>query len=150
MNKEPINPKNLNPKQKEGYNFQKVSAVLADYGYMTIRLSDDWAGADFIAQHLDGSFLKVQLKGRLTFWKKYENKDLWMCFPSGSDWYIYPHDEALKLLMKRKKNSMKSTYEKEGTYGFPKMSEELKFLMNKYKISRPNQSAHTTPASAPR
>jgi hypothetical protein len=42
---------NLNSRQKEAFNFQKVSAVLADYGFITIRLSSDWGGADFIAQH---------------------------------------------------------------------------------------------------
>jgi len=29
----------LNAKQKENFNFQKVSAVLADFGFMTLRLS---------------------------------------------------------------------------------------------------------------
>ena len=66
-----IDPKKLNPREKENYNFLKVSAVLADYGFVTMRLSSDWQGADFIAQHLDGeTFLKVQLKSRLTFDKK--------------------------------------------------------------------------------
>lgn len=51
----------LNARQQEAYNFQKVSAVLADYGFVTIRLTSDWQGADFIAQHKDGEFLKVQL-----------------------------------------------------------------------------------------
>lgn len=66
----------LNARQKESYNFQKVSAALADYGFITIKLSDDWHGADFIAQHLSGETLKVQLKGRLSFYKKYQGKDL--------------------------------------------------------------------------
>ena len=44
----------LNARQKENYNFQKVSAVLADFGFTTLRLTDDWQGADFIAQHIDG------------------------------------------------------------------------------------------------
>jgi hypothetical protein len=58
--------RNLNSRQKEAFNFQKVSAVLADY--TTIRLLSDWRGADFIAQHFDGTtFLKIQLKSRLTF-----------------------------------------------------------------------------------
>jgi hypothetical protein len=71
----------LKPRQQEGYNFQKVSAVLADFGYVTIRLTNDWCGADFIAQHFDGiSFLKVQLKGRLTFSKKYRGQELFICF----------------------------------------------------------------------
>lgn len=36
-------------RQQENYNFQKLSAVLADYGFMTVRLTDDWKGADFIS-----------------------------------------------------------------------------------------------------
>jgi hypothetical protein len=39
----------LNARQKENFNFQKVSAILADYGFVTLWLSDDWQGADFIA-----------------------------------------------------------------------------------------------------
>ena len=31
----------LNPKQKEIYNFQKVAALLADYGFNCIKLEDD-------------------------------------------------------------------------------------------------------------
>jgi hypothetical protein len=65
MNFERVVYSNLNPRQQETFNFQKVSAVLADYGFTTIRLSSDWRGADFIAQHFDGMrFLKVQLKGQ--------------------------------------------------------------------------------------
>ena len=53
----------LKGKQKEIYNFQKVSAHLADYGYTTIKLDDDWMGADFIAIHFDGvKYLKVDLR----------------------------------------------------------------------------------------
>ena len=42
-----INYNNLNAKQKEIFNFQKVAAILADYGFNCIKLSDDWQGADF-------------------------------------------------------------------------------------------------------
>ena len=67
-----IGYKKLNMRQKENYNFHKVAAILADYGFVCIRLSDDWQGADFIAQHIDGAtFLRVQLKSRLTIQKKY-------------------------------------------------------------------------------
>ena len=76
----------LNSRQKENFNFQKVSAVLADYGFVTLRLSDDWQGADFIAQHIDGTtFARVRLKGRLTFEKKYRGKDLWVAFADGEN-----------------------------------------------------------------
>lgn len=76
-----IEYKSLNPRQQENYNFQKVSAILADYGFSTIRLSDDWQGADFIANHVDGeTFLKVQLKGVLTVDAIYVKKDIYICF----------------------------------------------------------------------
>jgi hypothetical protein len=89
----------LNSRQQEAYNFQKVSAVLADFGFITIPLSNDWNGADFLAQDRDGkTFFKVQLKSRLTFDKKYIEKDIYVCFrdyESGC-WYLYDHDELLK------------------------------------------------------
>jgi hypothetical protein len=92
-----VNYSALSARQKETYNFQKVSAVLADYGYRTIRLSEDWESADFIAYHNDGmSFLKIQLKTRLSLFTKYKDKDIYICFPYESEWYLYPHDEALR------------------------------------------------------
>src|SRR5437868_15509020 len=95
-----INYAELNSRQKENYNFQKASAVLADYGFVTLRLSDDWQGADFIAQHIDGrTFIKVQLKSRPAFAKKYQGKDLFIAFYDGSSWFLYPHDDVLEKLL---------------------------------------------------
>jgi hypothetical protein len=48
MNLKSIRYSDLNAKQKENYNCQKVSAVLADYGFVTLRLTDDWKSADRI------------------------------------------------------------------------------------------------------
>jgi len=83
----------LNARQKENYNFQKVSAVLADYGYVTIGLSDDWQGFGFIAYHVDVmQSLKVQLKGRLTVYTKYQDKEIWICFKDQKNknvWYLF-------------------------------------------------------------
>ena len=54
----------LTGKQKEIYNYQKVAAKLADYGFNCIKLDDDWMGADFLAYHKDGSLtLRVQTQG---------------------------------------------------------------------------------------
>ena len=91
----------LNSRQKENYNFAKASALLADYGFHTLRLTDDWRGADFIAQHIDGEqFLRVQLKGRLCLDTKYKDKDIWICFfnrtKAENNCYLYPHDEFLR------------------------------------------------------
>jgi hypothetical protein len=49
---EPIRYETLNARQKEIFNFQKLSATLADYGFNCIKLADDWGGADFIAFHV--------------------------------------------------------------------------------------------------
>ena len=88
----------LSSKQQENYNFQKLSAVLADYGFTTIRLTDDWNGADFLALHCNGETLKVQLKGRITVADKYQGKGLWVAAPHAGGWYFYPHDEAMSLI----------------------------------------------------
>lgn len=49
-----INYDDLNARQKENYSFQKESGILAEYGFVTLRLTDDWEGADFIAHNIDG------------------------------------------------------------------------------------------------
>ena len=88
-----IHYNNLNNRQKERYNFQKIAGLLADYGYACIKLDDDWQGADFIAQHFNGNdFLKIQLKARLTFNTKYTGKKIWIAFPYNNDWYLFNHD----------------------------------------------------------
>jgi len=72
----------LTSKQKELFNFQKIAATLADYGFNCIKLADDWQGADFLAYHINGATtLKVQLKSRVTIDKKYRGKELWIAFP---------------------------------------------------------------------
>jgi len=37
-----IATKNLNTRQIEAYNLQKVSAIFADMGFVTIRMTSDW------------------------------------------------------------------------------------------------------------
>jgi len=87
----------LNARQKELFNFQKVAATLADYGYNCIKLADDWQGADFLAYHFNGArTLKVQLKSRLNIQKKYCSKDIWMAFPHKGFWYLIEHDRLVE------------------------------------------------------
>ena len=85
----------LPSRMQESYNFQKASAILADFGFVTNLLKYDWMGADFLAQHKDGDWLKIQLKGRLTTDPKYEGKDIYIMFEDKKlgDWYLYPHDK---------------------------------------------------------
>lgn len=124
----------LNARQQEAFNFQKVSAVLADYGFVTLRLSSDWQGADFIAQHRDGAFLKVQLKGRLSFFKKYERRDLYICFPNEGDWFIYPHDELLARALSETKMGESESWRQKGGYTYPWLSKTMRELLEPYRL----------------
>ncbi|MGA8090300.1 MAG: hypothetical protein WCA10_23710 [Terracidiphilus sp.] len=130
-----VSYESLNSRQQETYNFQKISGVLADFGYLTIRLSDDWNGADFIAQHFKSKeFLKVQLKGRLCFYKKYQGKDLYICFREASFWYLYPHDELLPKVHSSGSMSGTKSWDKLGGYSFPSIPRQLEGLVLPYRI----------------
>lgn len=131
--------KDLNGLQQEAYNFQKISAVLAEFGYITIPLSNDWNGADFLAQDREGkTFLKVQLKSRLTFDKKYFGKNLYICFRDGfgdhSTWYMYDHDELLGQLIAEGQIENTKTWELNKPYHFPVLSVHMKEFLEPYRI----------------
>jgi len=126
----------LNSRQQETYNFQKLSSVLAGFGYLTIRLSDDWNGADFIAQHfITKAFLKVQLKGRLCFYQKYCEKDLYICFNEGGAWYLYPHDELLKHVLAMGLLVGTESWEIKHGYSFPEIPKRLKELLAPFRLT---------------
>ena len=115
----------LNAKQKENYNFHKVAAALADYGYNSMRLNDDWQGADFIA--IKGEeMIKVQLKGRFTIDKKYLGKEIYIAFIEDGVIKVYYHDEVVNSLS----GSILETksWKEIGSYSWgktPKLYEEL-------------------------
>ena len=125
----------LNGRQQENYNFVKFSAVLADYGFVTTRLTADWQGADFIAHHIDGeTFVKVQLKGRMSFAKKYMCKDIYIAFPWHGHWYFYPHDELLEKLLATTTIGSSDSWKIGGDYHFPKLSCEMQKLLEPYQL----------------
>jgi hypothetical protein len=132
----------LNSRQRENYNFQKASAVLADYGFVTLRLSADWQGADFIAQHVDGDlFLKVQLKGRPIVDTKYKAKGIWICFRRDGTWYLYPHDSFLKWALRNTTIARTSGWKRtkdwdrvSGVYSWPSPSKQIMAWMRQYAL----------------
>ncbi len=125
----------LNSRQKETYNFHKIASALADYGFTCIRLSDDWEGADFIAQHIDGeTFLKVQLKGRLGFDKKYLGKNLWISFLHDDQVYLYPHDETLDRFSQAGRIVHTESWQDKGQYHFPKLGNEVLSLVSEFRL----------------
>lgn len=135
MKLEKISYRDLNARQKENFNYQKLSAVLADYGFVTMRLSDDWQGADLIAQHVSGDVLRVQLKGRLALSKKYQGKDLFIAFADGDTWYLFPHDEVMTQILKSSGIGETVSWRDRGGYSFPVLSKQLRQMLEPYRIS---------------
>jgi hypothetical protein len=103
-----------------------------------MRLTDDWQGADLIAQHIDGeTFLRIQLKGRLTFRAKYRGKHLFIAYPEGEDWYLYPHDDLLdKIFVGTDIIADTVSWRERGGYSIGKLSNEMRQLLEPYKIGR--------------
>ena len=134
-----VDYKELNGKQQEIYNFQKVAAKLADYGFNCIKLDDDWMGADFLAYHKDGSLtLRVQLKGRLTISRKYCGKDLYICFRHAADWYLVPHD-ALVAIAGAETNWLNTPSWQEGRYSSANPSRRMLKALAPFRIEEVRQ-----------
>lgn len=132
---EKITYEELNSRQKENYNFQKLAAQLAEYGYNCMWLNDDWEGADFIACHVKGEkFLKVQLKGRLTFDTKYFKKNIYVGFPHDKKWYVYPHDQFHEELISLGFMKGTKSWDENGGYSWPSLPKELLQYLAKYAI----------------
>ncbi|WP_394693078.1 hypothetical protein [Hyphobacterium sp.] len=130
-----IEYKDLNSRQKENYNFQKVAGELADFGYNCLRLNDDWQGADFIACHIDGNrFLKIQLKGRMTIDSKYLGKDIYIAFLDGDVCYVYPHDTVLNAVLSLNKINSSRAWTGTKAYSWPRLSKWSRAMLEEYKV----------------
>ncbi len=143
MKLEKISYNDLNSKQKENYNFAKVSAILADYGFFCLWLNDDWNGADFLAVPREGKTLKVQLKGRLAFNKKYIGKDIYVCFRHGEGCFLYPHDKLLEICTKKKfpfTTGSNLSWKKNGEASWRKPTSMALEVLNSYYIQSLNES----------
>ena len=130
----------LNARQKENFNFQKIAAVLADYGFNCIKLTDDWNGADFLAYHIDGeTTLKVQLKSRLTVAKKYQYKNIYMAFPITDKWCLIEHDELLTIVNEVSPSWFQTvSWNENGKYGTGKVSLVLQQKLQPYLLQTMN------------
>lgn len=137
-----INYPELKSRQQENYNFQKIAALLADYGYNCLRLSDDWLGADFIASHIDGNqFLKVQLKSRLEVNRKYSGKNIYIAFPHKEDWYVFPHDEVMDILLANGFLTGTKSWDVGGAYSWGGLIGDRRELLKPYLV--PAHSRHS-------
>ncbi len=83
-------------------NCQKISAVLADYGFNCIRSADNRNSTDLLVLHMpSGNMLPSLLKSRLTLAGKYGGKGLWMAFPFSEDRYLPGHDRLRDIVGER-------------------------------------------------
>ena len=125
----------LNSRQKEIFNFQKISGVLADYGFNCIKLADDWQGADFLAYHKDGfDTLKVQLKARLTIDRKYKGNELFMAFPLNAHWYLIEHDTLIEKVDQHTNWLNTDSWIKKGRYHSAAPSVQLMQSLSEFKL----------------
>lgn len=116
----PVPYETLNARQKENHNFHKVAARLADFGFTSLRLTDDFEGADFVALHVDGeTMLTVQLKGRMTLDRKYRGKKIHVAFRLGERTFVYPHDRVVARVMDPGRMSGTSSWDEVGLYSWP-------------------------------
>ena len=129
-----IEYRTLNSKAQETYNFHKMAAILADYGYNCLWLNDDWNGADCIAVHIDGiSDFKIQLKGSISFARKYWAKNIYIAFFEQGDLYIYPHGYILAQV---ENNIADKTWLEKGTYFQTKITKKFREILEPYKVPK--------------
>jgi hypothetical protein len=126
----------LNSRQKENYNFQKISSILADYGFTTIRLSDDWNGADFLALHIDGrTVLRIQLKGRMQIHEKCLRKQIWIAFADNDrNWYLWPHDTVFRNLMRRKNIKNTRAFKSGRGWSYSRLPRDVADFLQPFKL----------------
>lgn len=131
----------LTNKEIELYNYSRLVAVLAKYGLETHRVINDANGADIIAYRAprksEGThavILKIQLKSRFSYNKKYDHEDLYIAFPDGDDWYLIPQESISedKELVPEKWRTSESW--KAGNYHVAQLTKSLRTKLERYKI----------------
>ena len=84
-----------------------------------MRLNDDWDGADFLAKPVNEiDIVKAQLKSRLVFAKRYEGKDLYIGFRYKEEWFIFPHDLVVKVILAETNVGITPSWNVDGRYSF--------------------------------
>lgn len=139
---ERIQYRDLPPKGQESYNYHKVAALLADYGFECCRLHNDTNGADFLAYHTDRGPISVQLKGRPVINKKYLDKKLHIAFPLGDRdkpeewvWFLYPHDDlVLHILVEKRSMTATKSWHDAGNFAWSRVPAWLGDWLADYEI----------------
>jgi hypothetical protein len=118
------------------YNYNKVTAALADYGFATELAPEGQVLWDFVATQLSsGKQIKVLIRPQMTLEKKFLGKDIYICFLEGSNWYIYPHDQHYEHVRITSNLMDTTSWKKEGTFTVSKLSAQNKLAIARFKIA---------------
>ena len=131
----PAEYRSLTARQKEAYNFERVSKVLAHHGYDCHWLPDPRDNADFLARHRSsGNEKRVQLTSRCLIDKKYENQELWVAFPVDDNWYFLEHDELRDLVSEHTGALTTKSWMQGNRYSWPAPSPGLLEAIRLYRL----------------
>ena len=136
-----VNYQDLNARQREVYNFHNIGARLAQHGYASYPIRDDWNGGDMFARHmLTGQSLTIQIKSRVTFDKKYLGKGLYIGFPLLDAVYVYPHDQILNRYIElRSQRDLplgdNEAWSRDGLVHWVKPTKEMLDLLKPYELA---------------
>ena len=130
---------NLSNKEQESYNAVHLMKEMSRWGYLeSSKINGDKHGADLLFYRAkDGDVKKVQLKGRVTFDKKYKDKDLFIAFQDKRKdrWYVYPHDVVVKQAMVMSSWALSKSWTEEGGYSWKPVPAWLVDILEPWKIT---------------
>ena len=125
----------LNTCDKRQYDYFKVSAALADYGYFSQGLLTADEHEDFIACNYSGTFqLSVLLKSRLTLASNLEHQKLHIAFYERGYWYVYPHDDVLTFACQTSAITNTTSWRQKGIYTFPQLTEKYRHFLEPWRL----------------
>lgn len=119
---------------REVINRNTVVSLALEQGYNVFLPVYD-GGVDFILhRESDGELRKVQLKGRWTIDKKYEERAIWIAFPIAGEWYMAPHDEMVESAVADGATQTDS-WKIHGIYSRPRPSKNLIASLARYRFA---------------
>jgi hypothetical protein len=88
-----------------------------------------------LEKNTEGKEKEIIREKRLMFKKDYLGKNVHITFTDGDDTYQYPHDELLQCLIQYLDIIVDTqSWQERGVYHFPRLSKEIKKIMEQYKI----------------
>jgi len=128
----------LSPKEQESFNTVHLMTTMAKWGYLeSTRINGDKHGADLLFYRAkDSDVKKIQLKGRPTFDKKYQGKNLYIAFQEkkSGDWYVYPHDDIIKKAQYISSWALSKSWQEMGAYSWNTLPLWLSEILEEWKI----------------